>query len=56
MGTSGPHASLVLPIARWLGIARFLPVEAHVDVGLDGISAGPRLDGTAAADDPSQRL
>jgi len=56
MGTSGPHASLVLPIARWLGISHFLPVEAHVDVGIDGISAGPRLDSTAAADDPSQRL
>jgi len=55
MGTSGPHASLVLPIARWLGIAHLVPVEAHVDVGLDGISAGPRLDGSAA-DDTSQKL
>ena len=53
MGTSGPHASLVLPFARWLGITHFLPIEAHVDVGLTGISAGPRLDSTAAdeADD-----
>lgn len=48
MGTSGPHATLVLPLARWLGITHFLPVEAHVDVGLDGLSAGPRLDSTAA--------
>jgi hypothetical protein len=48
MGTSGPHASLVLPFARWLGITHYLPVEAHVDVGLTGLSAGPRLDSTAA--------
>jgi hypothetical protein len=48
MTTSGPHATLVLPIARWLGITHFLPVEAHVDVGLEGLSAGPRLDSTAA--------
>ena len=55
MSSSGPRASLVLPIARWLGIQHILPVEAHVDVGLDGISAGPRLDGSAN-DDPSQKL
>ena len=48
MGTSGPHATLILPFARWLGITHFLPIEAHVDVGLTGISAGPRLDSTAA--------
>ena len=48
MSTNGPHATLVLPFARWLGITHFLPVEAHVDVGLAGISAGPRLDSTAA--------
>ncbi|HTO07794.1 MAG TPA: hypothetical protein VMR86_12150 [Myxococcota bacterium] len=48
MGTSGPHATLVLPVARWLGIVHLLPVEARVDVGLDGISAGPRVDTTAA--------
>jgi hypothetical protein len=47
MGTNGPHASLVLPIARWLGISHFVPVEAHVDVGLDGLSAGPRVDSSA---------
>lgn len=44
MGLSGPHASLVLPLARWLGIANMVPVEAHLEVGLDGISAGPRID------------
>ncbi len=44
MGISGPHAHLMLPLARWLGFAHLLPVEAHVEVGLDGISAGPRID------------
>lgn len=48
MGTGGPHASLVLPLARWLGITHYLPIEARVDVGLGGLSAGPRLDSTAA--------
>jgi hypothetical protein len=55
MGTRGPHASLVLPIARWLGIVHFVPVEARVDVGLDGISAGPRVD-TSAADAAAEKL
>lgn len=50
MRTSGPHASLVLPLARWLGIAHLVPVEAQVDIGLDGISAGPRIDGSVPAD------
>ncbi|HTO55696.1 MAG TPA: hypothetical protein VMR50_20095 [Myxococcota bacterium] len=55
MGTRGPHASLVLPIARWLGIVHFVPVEARVDVGLDGISAGPRVD-SSAADAAAEKL
>ncbi|HTO69576.1 MAG TPA: hypothetical protein VMR31_06910 [Myxococcota bacterium] len=55
MGAKGPHASLVLPIARWLGITHYLPVEARVDVGLDGVSAGPRVD-TSAADEAAERL
>jgi hypothetical protein len=38
IGTSGPRASLVLPFARWLGLARFFPVDARVG-SLDGISA-----------------
>ncbi len=44
VGTHGPRASLVIPVARWLGISRFFPVEAHLAVGLDGISAGPQRD------------
>jgi hypothetical protein len=54
VGMSGPRASLVIPVARWLGIARFFPVEARLDIGLDGISAGPgRDDGAADLPDPS---
>jgi hypothetical protein len=52
MGMSGPHASLVLPLARWLGIAHLVPIEAHLEVGLDGISAGPRIDDTVPEDAP----
>jgi len=48
VGTSGPRANLVLPVARWLGITHLLPIQAHVGVGLDGISAGPQVDDTAA--------
>lgn len=55
MGTSGPHATLVLPVARWLGIVHLLPVEARVDVGLDGLSAGPRVD-SSAADEAGESL
>lgn len=43
VGTYGPRASLVIPVARWLGITRYFPVEARLAVGLDGISAEPRL-------------
>jgi hypothetical protein len=51
VGTSGPRLSLVIPVARWLGIGRFFPVEARLAVGLDGVSAGPSLDEQAG--DPS---
>jgi len=51
VGTSGPRLSLVIPVARWLGISRFFPVEARLAVGLDGVSAGPSLDEQAT--DPS---
>ena len=42
----------MLPLARWLGIAHLIPVEAHVEVGLDGISAGPRIDDSVPEDAP----
>jgi len=44
VGAAGPHASLVIPVARWLGIGRFFPVEARLEVGLDGVTAGPYRD------------
>ncbi len=39
--SSGPHARLTLPFARWLGIERWLPIAARVDVGAEGLYLGP---------------
>lgn len=41
-GQDGPGASLVLPIARWLHVQRWVPLEARVDVSLYGVSLTPR--------------
>jgi len=38
-----PNASLVLPIAYWMGLADWVPLEAQVAIGVDAISFGPRL-------------
>jgi hypothetical protein len=38
----GPSASLVLPVAEWLGLESWVPFEAHLELSLGGISAGPR--------------
>jgi hypothetical protein len=43
MGDSGPRTSLVLPLGYWLGVGRWVPVEAHVQLGLDGLDVSPRL-------------
>jgi hypothetical protein len=43
IGESGPRASVVLPIGRWLGVGRWLPAEFHLDLGLDGLEARPKL-------------
>jgi len=40
---SGPRAQVVLPIARWLGVERWVPLEAYLDVSLTSLSGGPRL-------------
>jgi hypothetical protein len=56
MGLGGPRASLVLPLARWLGISHLVPVEAQVEVGLDGFSAGPRIDKQVPEEDAPQSL
>ena len=41
MRSSGPQARLSLPLARWLGIERWLPVGAQVDIGTEGVYLGP---------------
>jgi len=38
-----PNASLVLPIAYWLGLSDYVPLEAQVQIGVDAITYGPRL-------------
>ncbi len=43
LSRSGPHGTLVLPLAAWLGLSNWLPVEAYIEIGLGGISAGPRF-------------
>jgi hypothetical protein len=43
IGDSGPRTSLVVPIGYWLGVGQWVPVEAHVELGLDGFAVGPRL-------------
>ena len=48
VGSGGPQASIVVPVSHWLGIERWLPLEARLAVGLDGISIDPGF--TASAD------
>ncbi len=43
LSRSGPQGTLVLPLAAWLGLSNWLPIEAYVTIGLGGISAGPRF-------------
>ena len=49
----GPHASLQVPICRWLGLARWLPIDAYFELGLGGVSAGPRYSPTESSLQPS---
>ncbi|MFQ5515676.1 MAG: hypothetical protein ACE5FG_14780 [Myxococcota bacterium] len=37
-----PRASLLLPVTRWLGLVRWLPIEVYVEVDPMGIAFGPR--------------
>ncbi|MBW2279814.1 MAG: hypothetical protein JRG82_03645 [Deltaproteobacteria bacterium] len=39
--SSGPHARLTVPIARWLGFERWVPVAARVEIGTEGVYVGP---------------
>jgi hypothetical protein len=36
----GPAASVTLPIGRWLGVGRWVPLGARFGVGVDGLSVG----------------
>jgi len=38
---SGPQASVQLPLARWIGLERWLPVAARVEVGTESVYLGP---------------
>jgi hypothetical protein len=55
IGNSGPRSSLVVPLGYWLGVGRWVPVEAHVELGLDGVEVGPRL-GPLLPDAPGRIL
>jgi hypothetical protein len=41
MRSTGPQARLTLPFARWLGIERWVPIAAQVDLGTEGVYIGP---------------
>jgi hypothetical protein len=41
LNETGPAASIVLPIGRWLGIQRWLPVAAYVSLSADSVYVGP---------------
>jgi hypothetical protein len=41
LNDSGPAASIVLPVGRWLGIQRWLPVAAYVSLSADSVYVGP---------------
>ena len=43
MSRSGPSASLQLPVMQWLGLSRWVPLGAQLEIGLDGIAAVPRV-------------
>jgi hypothetical protein len=40
MSDEGPAASVTLPIGRWLGVGRWVPLGARFGVGVDGVSVG----------------
>jgi hypothetical protein len=44
---SGPSAQLILPVARWFGVGRWLPVSAKVRISADSIYIGPHIEGQA---------
>ncbi len=42
LNSGGAEASFSLPIARWLGLGRWIPMQASFGIGLDGVSIGAR--------------
>jgi hypothetical protein len=40
---TGPQLSMNLPLAHWLGVSRWVPLEARLRLGLDGVDALPRV-------------
>ncbi|MCP4006872.1 MAG: hypothetical protein GY725_22050 [bacterium] len=47
--SDGAGASVSLPVTRWLGIDRWIPLRASIGIGLDGISIGTRPVGESSA-------
>ena len=43
VGPLGPQASIVLPLAHWLRVERWIPLEARLSVGLEKLSFDPVL-------------
>jgi len=39
----GPQASVHLPLARWIGLERWIPVAARLEIGTDSVYVGPVL-------------
>ena len=39
--SSGPQARLTVPVARWLGFERWVPVAARFEIGTEGVYVGP---------------
>ena len=54
IGSDGPSVSMSLPLARWLGVARWLPLEARLGVSASGLDAAPGL-GRRSAEQRSDR-
>jgi hypothetical protein len=44
LSASGPVASFSLPLGDWLGVDRWIPLEANLSVSLDGVSFSPLID------------
>ena len=52
IGSDGPSMSMSLPLAHWLGVARWIPLEARLGISAGGIDAAPGM-GRRSAEDRS---